>query len=240
MVAPKAEGGRTRMLKYILLLSQIILISCDIQHAANPDIYYKRDAIIKYGGREYIGVAVLPKATKYDLEFKFNSDLTLFTLRTCHREFTQDEFRGGGWFSRKDNSISITYTPQAGIESPGYCPVEIGGFDAKGRHAWAVIDFESEAEKLSALVKCNGNRQVFNGVSICQSLQGLLASIVFPVKTQAAESDCFKPETKDQMTYNFQIPSKRCVYVFREMGGEKRFHRFTTIGYESVLLRTAL
>lgn len=227
------------MLKYILLIA-ISMLGCDIQHAANPDIYYKRDAIIKYGGREYIGVAVLPKAAKYDLEFKFNNDLTLFTLRTCHREFTQDEFRSGGWFSRKENSISIAYEPQAGIEAPGYCPVEIGGFDVKGRHGWGFIDFESDTEKLSALVKCNGNRRVFNGVSVCQSLQGLLTSIVFPVKVHAAESDCFAPETKDNMTYTLQMPSKRCIYLFREQEGEQRFHRFTTIGYESVLLRSTL
>ena len=230
------------MLKHNILVAILLLISgCDLVQQTNPDVFYRRDAVIRYGGREYLGVAVLPRSAKYDLEIEFPGNLDLFTLRTCHREFTQEDFKSGGWFSRKGNNVKISYVPQDGLEAPIYCPVELSGFDSeRGRNGWGFIDFESDTEKLSGLVKCNGKRQVFNGVSVCQTLAGLMQSIVFPVKVQTAESDCFKPETLDQMTYTIHAPVGRCVYVFREMEGEKRFHRFTTIGYQSILVRKAI
>lgn len=229
------------MLKYILLIA-ISMLGCDLVQQSKIDVYYRRDAIIRYGGREYLGVAVLPRSAKYDLEIEFPGNLDLFTLRNCHREQTLEEFKdNGGWFSRKENKVSITYEPVHGLETPVYCPIDLSGFDAdKGRNGWGFIDFESETEKLPALVKCSGRKSVANGVSVCQSLAGLMQQIVFSIPVQTAESDCFKPETKDQMTFTIHSPIGRCVYVFREMDGDKRFHRFTSIGYESILVRKAI
>lgn len=225
-----------------LLFASFLFNGCtDVTHSAKPDVYYKRDAKLSYGGRDYLGVAILPRAATYRLQFSFSGDLDLFTLRTCHREITQEEFGGGGIFNRKQKQVEITYEPQPGIESGTYCPVEIGGYDAeKGRHSWGFIDFEGPTETLSGLVKCNGIRQVFNGVSVCQSLEGLAQEIVFPVDARFAPSECLSPETKDNRTFRIYPPKGRCIYVFREMGGDGRFHRLTTIGYESILVRKVL
>lgn len=225
----------------ILIALILALVGCDIAHQAKPDVFYKRDAVIKYGGRDYLGVAVLPKSAKYDFEFSFAGNLDLFTLRTCHREITQEEFEGGGLLDRKKNRAELVYEPQPGIEAGTYCPVEVGGFDAeKGRHGWGFIDFEGDNEKLSGLVKCNGKRQVYNGVSVCQSLAGLVQEIIFPVAVRFSPSECISPETTDNKTFRIYAPTGRCVYAFREISGEKRFHRFTSIGYESILVRKIL
>ena len=230
----------------LLLLFLFLLVGCDVTQTANPDVYYKRDAGVSYGGDDFIGVGVFPKSAKYQFEFKFASTLDLFTFRSCHREITQEEFqkkKSGlfGMLDRKSNKVTFTYEPQAGVEDNTYCPVEVGGYDAdKGRHSWAFIDFENDRDTLTGLVKCNGVRQVYNGVSVCQSATSLLMDIVFPVEVEAANNDCITPESTDQKTFRIYMPTGRCIYVFRELTGERRYHRLTTIGYESILVRKTL
>lgn len=226
------------VLKY--LLTAALLVGCDVQHAANPEVFYKRDAVIKYAGKRFVGVAILPKAAKYDLEFNFAGDLALFSLRTCHREITQEEFGTGGIFDRKKNYVQFQYEPQPSIEAGTYCPVEVGGFDETGRHGWGFIDFEDDNNKLGALVQCNGFRQIYNGVSVCQSSEGLLQRITFATPVRFSPSECLSPETDDNKTFTIPAPTGRCVYVFKELEGEKRFHRLTLIGYQSILVRKSI
>jgi hypothetical protein len=199
---------------------------------------YKRDVKILFEGKEYLGVAVLPRRDRYTFEMTFPGALDLFTFRTCHREVTQEDAGGGRIFGKK-NKVSMVYSPVAPLETD-VCHVEIGGYEkGKGRHSWGYIDFETSFETLPAVVLCNGSREGFGGVSICQSLNGLITRIIFTKKVAVAynKEKCSKPNSDDGMAFELLQSVGRCVYSFVTHGSPHEWHRFTTIGYQDILIR---
>lgn len=226
----------------IVLIAALVSGCTQVAQPLDPSNVYKRDVKILVDGVEHTGVAVLPGGqAKYTLEMTFAGRLDLFTLRSCHREVTQEEAGIGGIFGKK-NKIKIDYLPVDPIESKSYCPLEIGGFEKdKGRHSWGFIDFKTPLETMPAVVLCNGVRQGFDGVSVCQSLVGLLQQVMFnePMKLSLDKDnaeDCPEPKTADGKLFEFYPEFGRCVYAFRALG-TGRFHRMTTIGYEHILIR---
>ena len=222
-------------MRFLILLA--LLSSCtEINQVADTGVLYKRDVRIVHEGSEYLGIAVLPAAAKYKLEMTFPGQVDLFTFRSCHREVTQEEAGAGTIFGKK-NKVSFTYDPVP-LET-GFCPVEIGGYEqGKGRHSWAFIDFETELEKLPAVVLCNGKTRQYNGVSACQAFAGLVQRITLPRKTIVYSSEgCPGTESSNGRVFDIIAGSGRCVYSFRSVEEPKDYHRMTTIGYEEILIR---
>jgi len=222
-----------------LLLAALLLVGCtDVNQIADTSVFYKRDVRIKFEGKEYLGVAVLPARDKYDLELTFAGTVDLFTFKTCHRHITQED-AGGGRIWDKKNKVSFTYRPEPSIESNDYCLAEIEGHEKeKGRHSWALIDFQTPLESLPAVTVCNGTRQGYDGVSVCQSLSGLLQRIIFTKKVSVVSPEgCPNPLTTNGEVFDIIVPTGRCVYSFRAVGEPRDYHRLTTLGYQEIMVR---
>ena len=218
----------------------LALLGCtEITQVADTSVLYKRDVRIMFEGQEYYGTAVLPARDKYDLELTFAGELDLFTFRSCHREVTQEDAGGGRIFGKR-NKVSYSYQPVVPLETTGSCLAEVEGHEVnKGRHSWGIIDFETKLETLPALTICNGVRKQYKGVSICQSLAGLVQNIVFtrPVYGLTTD-DCPVVSSKDSMSFEITQGKGRCVYSFQTIKDPREWHRYTSFGYDSILVRS--
>lgn len=224
-------------MRYLLFL---LLVSCtEVNPIADTSVNYRRDVKILFEGQEHFGVAVLPARDRYNFELTFAGELDLFTLKSCHRQVTQEDAGGGRIFGKK-NKVSFSYVPVDPIETKEMCTVEIEGHEAgKGRHSWGFLDFETALETLPGLVICNGVRRQYQGVSVCQSLAGLIQNVIFtrPVKVHVGEG-CPDAKTKDSQSFQIKPASGRCVYSFRAISDPKDWHRHVTFGYDQILVRS--
>lgn len=216
--------------------------SCSsVQQRLDPSVYYKRDMELRVNGFEGEGVLVVPKAESYKFEIKAKGRLDLFTLTTCHREEALEEAGQKGLFGDRKR-VETVYKPVNGIENDGLCAVQLGGYEkVKGRHSWAFIDFENESNPLPARIFCNGNVHNANGVSSCQSREGLLQQIRFTENVDFSHSVECNPPTinggKDGVErFEIKLSRGQCVYVFMRKS-DKAVHRLTTYGYQDVLIR---
>ena len=139
--------------------------------------------------------------------------------------------------------FGIDFKPEAEIESLFACPIKVTGLDTKGKHSWAYIALETRDATLPATVKCNGREYKSNGVTLCQSSEGLKQSIYFDVPVyfmpekhpnKICSSIKYKVVADKKIFYN--IPNRECTYYIREKNAA-RSHRLITIGYEDLLLR---
>jgi len=188
---------------------------------------YRKDMALKIDGRKVTqGVYVLEKKPSYDMTAYLYRKALVFKITSCHREWV--------WTDPGDD-IAFKYEPIKGIEDEGLCPLEIGGFDTKGQHSWAYVDFAGD-EKLLAEIGCNGYVSQFRGVSVCQCRKGLLQRISFTEPVKAYSPDrCPEPISDDEKHYTVVVDPGKCVYLFK--GASGNIHRMTTIGYDDVMLR---
>jgi len=230
---------------FLLLLPMLFLMGCATipNQQLDPGTFYKRDMQITVNGVTREGVLVAPRKSSYAFDVVAKGDLDLFTFETCHREEEQEDAGTRGIFGIITNKRETkgTYVPAAPIETTGSCVVRLGGYErTQGRHSWAMIDFEDTDATLPAQVLCNGENYHSNGVTVCQSKQGLIEQIAFPVETVVKGSDaCPMPQAPDGKTYQFKMPPRECVYAFTEVAplGKQRRHRLTTLGYSAILIR---
>lgn len=204
----------------------------------DPKIYYRRDMQIKVNGFQGLGVLVVPKADMYKFDIKSSGKLDMFTLSTCHREQTQEKAGRKTWFGNKKRR-KFEFIP-APIEAESTsCPVEIGGYEArKGRHSWAIIEFEHDKMTLPALLSCNGSITNTRGVSICQSFDGSLQEISFSEEVIVAKKNvCIELTSPDNKVFRFKMPNRECTFRFVTKSGVPKWHRLVTIGYEKILVR---
>lgn len=229
-------------LGFLLCLLPSCSNTSNIIQPLNPETIYKRDMIVSVNGLNGDGVLVVPRNITYKLHITAQGDLDLFTFTTCHREETAEDAANvterSGIFRRqitKKREIKLDYSPTK-IEQSGGCPVFLGGFEEqKGRHSWGLIDFEGPDTVLPATVYCNGKETKANGVSICQSREGLIQGIKFEQKVFVSpDAPCDLGKTSGDY-FEFQIRKGTCVYAF--MDAQQRVHRFTTLGYEMVPIR---
>lgn len=221
------------------------LVSCASEEKTptlNPDTVYKRDMVLSVNGIKGDGVLVVPQKDVHKMHIIAQGDLDLFTFTTCHREESTENASNvttrAGLFRRtieKKREIDLEYTPTI-IERSGGCPVYVGGYEQeKGRHSWGLIDFETDDAKLPATLSCNGATVESNGVSICQSRNGLIQAIRFKSSVRVSpEPECDLGKTAGDY-FEFSIKKGQCVYAF--MDADKKIHRLTTIGYELIPIR---
>lgn len=225
------------MKKIFLIL--ISLFGCTtVPQKVDPQTFYKRDMKLNVNGFKGEGTLVVPKSKSYSLEVDAKGKLDLFTFETCHREESTESAGEGGLFGDRKH-VERTYVPVFGIEDKGSCVVRLGGYEqAKGRHSWALIDFEDGDTGLPAVLKCNGVEKQSKGVSICQAKEGLLQQIIFPTEVIVnPPAGCTMERPADLKTYWFNVSAEECVFNFMEKEEPHREHRLTTLGYKAILIQ---
>lgn len=222
----------------------LVLMACetvrkDLNQGIKSGIIYKRDMRVCVDGKCAEGVIAVSKKESYKFEVKSYGNLDLFTFSTCHREDTTQQFSTKKrWYGSKGNrKTEGVYKPAPGLEDQYSCPAYIGGWDAKGRHSWAFVDFETDDLTLGARLSCNGSQRSRKGNSVCQSKAGLYQLIEFdePVSMVIPETDeCFISNDKAK-SFKFMIKKGECVYRF--IDDKYNMHRLTTLGYEQIIVR---
>jgi len=258
--------------KIVAMLTLLFLAGCVTMTAQklNPAVYYKQDICFTYetgeikkekiknffrrfrggsyrkvkdvkGKATFCGTGVLPYMDEYKITVKSKDKLNYFTMTTCHEEDDTDNPDKG--IFKKDGRVNIVYTPT--MERGKACPLYISAYNRKQRHAWGIIAFEHPRYQLSATVHCNGYVKPYNGVSICQSRQGLIQKITFSepvklIKPVKGESDrkgnCPSLGDSYKTEYEFKLPNRECWYGFIGKGS-KKIHQLMTVGYEDIIVR---
>ena len=221
----------------IFLLFIFLLIGCAEYQVLEVDKYYKRDIGLEVNGKQYEGVTVIPRANKYEIIVEPKGDMDLILIRSCHREHSYEkQSKKFLWIQIGKNSFQYLYEPSP-KESEKTCPLRVEVYEAeKGRHSWALLDFEHPDYTLPARLLCNGEIKTPNGVSVCQAKAGLIQTIEFPEIIEFATPDegCVRPEYKDG-AFDWEMSKGECLYEIRTADGKR--HRLTAIGYEGVLVR---
>lgn len=208
--------------------------------APAPEVVYKYDLRGSVNGMRFDGIGVFPKAPFYDMRIESRVDVDLFTVTSCHRDFSVESAIKIGWFEDK-KGYSYRYNPTPGIEDLSSCLVKLGSFNRdKGQSAWGLIDFRTDDATLPAMNYCNGASGQTGGTSFCQSRAGLIQRLVFDVEVAVDASNLKSacvPSTKDNKTWEYQIALGECVIAFMEKAVPNRVHRHTTVGYNQILIR---
>jgi len=231
----------------IILLFLMGCVSTMPVQKLNPATYYVNDICFTYKNKgekdiKFCGVGTLPYAESYDLKIENKGKLNFFSMTSCHRENTTENYDAS--IFKKDGVIKIKYTP-ATLEKGKACSLFVAAFNRKGKHGWGAIYFEHPRFKLKSIIKCNGKMYAGRGVSVCQSREGLWQQISFwkevvplrPVNgASQRKKDCPKLNTKDNKLFKFLMPGRECTYGFVEKGS-RNVHMFNTVGYEQLIIR---
>lgn len=237
-------------MKWMMLF--LLLFGCEsarVDQVLDEDIVYRRDIIIAVNGRVGEGVLVLPQAPKYDFTIEARGDLDLFVLTSCNREWTKEkawnvsEVAKIGWFGwgerkiTKKRQVSFTYIPDT-LEKNEACPLWLGGFDQNGKHSWGFVDFEGTVDTLPARVHCNGETTRDNGVSVCQSKEGLIQGVEFETEVIATtEPPTCELDNTRGIYFEFGLARGECTYLFKTIAKPRKSFRLTTIGYQKIRIR---
>ncbi|MCK5609730.1 hypothetical protein KAR91_48095, partial [Candidatus Pacearchaeota archaeon] len=147
------------MINMILaLLSTLLIVGCSAlpKQILDPEIYYKRDMILTVDGFQGEGTLVVPDRKKHSFHVQARGHLDMFSLQTCHREWTKErawnvKVKSGlfGWGREiKKDQIKFSLMRNT-LERKDYCLIELGGYEKKqGRHSWAIIDVQSSEYEL--------------------------------------------------------------------------------------------
>lgn len=223
-------------MKFIILL---FLVSCGTVSTYDKNKVYKKDLKLEINGQKATGMMVIPIAPKYDIEAIAKDEIKLFTLRNCHRSVEIED----GWVKSnlidklKKKKVRLEITPNSPIETSEYCPIDLGSWSLSGRHSWGWIDFYTGGKYiLPAMLKCNGELNNVNGVSVCQAFSGMYQEIVFnkDVEILSGNKEC-ELGLQTGKIFRFKIKKGLCVYGFRDPISKKR-HRLTTHGYIDIIL----
>lgn len=218
--------------RFAVLAALLFTNGCaTVAQQIDTSVIYRADIRLKINGQEAVGVIVVPKAASYTIEGHVKGLFDFLLARSCHREIS---------WELHDDDFRYVYQPIPGLEDGRECPLEFEGVEkVKARDSSALIEFEDPAYQMPATTICNGESKATHGVSACQAKVGLFQRIIFPVPVLMAAPNpiCRFPEPADHMTFEFPMASGKCLYVFREIGPERREHRFRTRGYDQIILR---
>lgn len=213
-----------------LLFIILLFLSCEsmqsIETQPSSELKFRREMPIKVNGYNGIGMLTVPVSSTYKIEIEVSNKTKIIKVHTCHREISIER-KASGWSNKKQ---TILLPPVSIMENSGYCPIEIGAFDIKGRHSWGLIEIINE--DLPADIICNGEERNHVGVSVCQSKSGLIQRIEFKNDvTYSAPKRCAKLRRIGN-SFEYKTTVGDCIYLF---GYEGKFHRLTSYGYETIL-----
>lgn len=201
----------------------------------SAETFYRRDMLIEVDGKTYPGYGVLPLRDEYNFKVTTKHDMDRFLATSCHRQIVEEKVGDTGWFSKKA-TYKFTFKRASGVEQSDPCPLQLVGSADSNEHSFGFLEFQTSADTLPAVLECDGWKNTYNGVSVCQAKKGLVQKISFqtPVRT-AFDSGCELPIPSDKKNFVYEIPRGRCVMVF--CNEQRQCHRLTTIGYDEAWVR---
>lgn len=240
-------------MKLLILISFLFITSCtslETVQELNPKIYYKPDIKLTVDGKVYHGWGMLPPKSPlvYKLEIEAPGQIDLLKISTCAR-FDTDEPEGGIIRNVFGNTKRYTYSfiPIPKDELSETCPIMIEAYEAgiPGRHSFGIFEIDDggkySGDTLPAIVTCNAKIEFTKGSSICVHLDGLTQRISFDVPVMLMQDSlsekCRIPTPDSGRIWEFNTPNRECVYYFKEVGGNGRFHKHSSIGFEEIAVR---
>lgn len=220
-----------------VLITLIFVTGCASTYVAPSNTnFYRRDVDIKVDNVEYPGYGVLPIKDSYTITVTTKHDVDVFTASDCHKSIVQEKVASENWFA---TTATFTFQFQRSnpVEQEDPCPLEITASAKSNEHSFGFLDFQTTAETLPATLECDGWKQTYYGVSVCQAKKGLVQAIHFtePVVT-SFDPACQIPIPKDNMNFIFEIPRGRCTFMFATKTA--KWHRMDTLGYDDVWMRS--
>jgi hypothetical protein len=204
------------------MLFLLFLIAC--QTTKNLDItkVYRKNLVFEINDVKARGLYVSAKRPQYNLRIFLPEKPDLVMISSCHRHEI---------FEQPGKELSYTYRPVKGLEEN--CILEITALAEDQHNLWGLIEFVHD-ESLSAIVGCNGNSDITQGVSLCQSRAGLIQTISFTTEVYSFHTDdCPEMKPKHGKQFVYAIGLDKCTYSFSN--GKQR-HTLTTFGYNGVYL----
>jgi len=229
--------------RLILLAAIAGLAGCttprmDLLQAERDGKYFKEDMVVCVDGICDEGMIVAPRKKQYEINVEAKNAMDLFTFTTCAREETSQSLGGRSFFKPEgNNKYKTNFKPAEGLEDVYSCPTHIEARSKKGTHSQALVAYETPETNVPVKLLCNGKRDFFNGVSVCQSRAGLNQLVFFkrPVTLMDLESRCKIAKPVDGLKWEFKMPRGECVYAFFDPDGN--VHRMITYGYDSIIIR---
>lgn len=185
---------------------------------------YRLESGLEVNGMKGSGFLIVPDTPVLNLKIRTDDDINLLVLNSCHREVS---------INRKDNHFELLWQVQE-LERHHYCPVQVYGVSTKGNFVLGAMHLQSTDFTLPFTLLCNGERVTALGTGFCQSREGLIQGVSFDRPVKAATSECLKPQTSDQKTYQYDIPAGFCVQLFRDEASGKTA-RLISYGYQLFL-----
>lgn len=193
---------------------------------------------------QFCGTAVLPYQKDYSLTVQGFGKANFFSMMTCHEENTTENPDRG--IFKKKGQVKITYKP-TDLERGRACPLYISMYNKRQKHGQAILLPEDKRFQLKAKLQCNGYDTEHNGVSICDSREGLVQEITFDEKVIVAKpvvggadkkKPCqdFKKLTKDFKTFRFKLDARECFQGFVGEDSLKE-HMLLNVGHEDIIIR---
>lgn len=214
------------MIKFLI---GVLLTGCASlpQQKLNPETEYRHDLKFKVNKVSTAeGHIVASSSDKYLIEIEAPGTIDALTLTSCHRHIFIEK--------NVDNKYSYQYVPAKNIEDIGSCPILLSALNKEGKNAFGFIELNNVANFTNANVKCNGLQTWYKGVSTCQTKVGLHLEISFDEKVNTV-TNC-PIDTKSGTVFKIKASRGKCLYLFK-VENKDLWHRFTTIGYEDIILR---
>ena len=261
MLPPNKMSSHVQRTVVSLITLAIVLLGCsNIPVKMDVDIVYKKD--LRFCVRDvgcYEGVGVVPRLTEYHLEVSPTEEdqIDRIVFNSCHRNkgfYPEDDdlislpFFNKWWkdiFGKEDERKGFLYPyyPSPGLEDKASCPLYIFILDSKSEsHAWAVMIPEDPKYQLHATLYCDGQTNIYKGVSACEGRMDTIQRIKFLEPVHAFVRAVRMPEHQVQSEYT--LPKKvgefyewtlgkgACAHLFRTK--ENKAHSLITWGYQGL------
>ena len=207
----------------LLMVLWTLLHSCGHRPSFQLEKTYRKDLRFSDSAGTHEGTYIASVKDRHHFRLLFREKPRLVKIRSCHREIV---------YENPGKSLDFTYSPEAGLEDKiDPCFLEFASFSASGYNQTALVDFRRD-ETLEAMLTCNGERSIHQGVSICQSREGLLQRLEFDAPVSADGLASCPKLVGNAQTFIFPISMGICLYFFYD--GTK-FHKLVTFGYDDVL-----
>lgn len=227
----------------LVLFLALLLSACSMFEKKLPNIsvdeIYRHDLKVQINGVTYNGVGVVEAAPEYTVKVFPKGKIDRLMWRMCDGEDVLDDLG--------DDDFTFKIKPTQ-LETKSTCgTLQITVLEEKKRrNGYALIVFKDTRPEMSlpAELTCNKVTSQPNGVSVCQSAEGLYSQIKFsePVVQMGAEAGCdvIRPNKGDETTFLFSLPKDECNFFFvaqsrAKENGKRKVHYLTTLGYTDVL-----
>ena len=234
---------------FLILFTVLITASCASSNMPllDADKMYERDLVFDvqaYDSKKnswsdkvrYVGVGVLPRASKYRVTLYASGKVDLMVLRSCHQLIkTPKPKRKGGWFSKR--YYEFDFTVDGKLEMDQSCAINLGIYNQKdGQHGWGLIAVNWSHASLRPFVRCNGKRYEGGGTTFCQAKAGQVQQLEFdrPVET-SFYGDCEIDVPDDGKIWKYKMPPGKCVLHFFD--AEENEHVAYMYGYRNLIIR---